>query len=73
MKKEKLTIMLKSYRTISFECIGRRLQLTPTQTERMVFELVVDERVRGRIGADQSKRKFLEILPGRNEFLEIQA
>jgi hypothetical protein len=39
----------------------------------MVFELVVDERVRGRIGADQSKRKFVEILPGRNEFLEIQA
>jgi DNA-binding MarR family transcriptional regulator len=73
MKKEKLTIVLKSYRTITFAYIARRLHLTTEQAERMVFELIADERVRGRIGQDANSGKFVEMLPERNEFLEIQA
>lgn len=72
MKKEKLTIMLASYRTIRFEYVGRRLRLNEEETERSIFELIVDERIRGRICCDQ-RGKYLEILPERNEFLEVQA
>lgn len=39
----------------------------------MLLEMIVDERIRGRIGSDSVRGKFLEILPERNEFLEIQA
>lgn len=42
MKKEKLTLMLRSYRTITLEYIGRRLQVVQGEAERMVFELIVD-------------------------------
>lgn len=59
MKKEKLTIMLKSYSTLRFEYIGRRLQLNQEETERMVFELIVDQRLRGRIGEEKGRGKFL--------------
>lgn len=52
MKKEKLTIMLASYRTIRFEYVGRRLRLNEEETERSIFELIVDERIRGRICSD---------------------
>lgn len=69
MKKEKLLIMLKSYRSIRFEYVARRLQLTLEETERMVFELIIDERVRGRIGTDRTHGKFLEMLPEQNQFL----
>lgn len=73
MKKEKLTIMLRSYRTITLEYIGRRLQLVQGEAERMVFELIIDLRIRARIGNDSVRGRFLEMLPERNEFLEIQA
>lgn len=73
MKKEKLTIMLRSYRTITLDYIMRRLQVVQSEAERMVFELIVDERIRGRIGNDPVRGRFLEMLPERNEFLEIQA
>jgi hypothetical protein len=35
----------------------------------MVFKLIVDEKIRGRICHSQKNGKYLFILPERNEFL----
>ena len=73
MKKEKLLEILKSYQTIKFAYIGRRLSLNEKDVERIVFELIIDEKIHGRINDSDPKNKFLKILPARNLYLEIQA
>ena len=61
--------MLRSYQTIKFDYIARRLSLNEQEVERMVFELIMDQKVRGRINDVDPKNKYLEILPPRNMFL----
>ena len=73
MKKEKLLEILKSYQTIKFPYIGKRLSLSEQDVERIVFELIIDEKIHGRIHCDEANNKYLEILPPRNMYLEIQA
>ena len=73
LKKEKLIGILKSYKTIKYEYVARRLNLKQQNVEKMVFELIVDEKIRGRIFDSDPKNKYLEILPPKNEFLDIQA
>jgi hypothetical protein len=41
--------------------------------ERIVFELIIDEKIYGRIHCDEANNKYLEILPARDVYLEIQA
>ena len=69
MKKEKLLELLKSYQTIKFAYIGRRLSLNEQEVEQIVFELIIDGKIHGRINDSDSKNKCLEILPPRNLYL----
>ena len=73
MKKEKLLELLKSYQTIKFTYIGRRLSLNEQEVEQIVFELIIDGKIHGRINDSDPKNKCLELLPARNLYLEIQA
>ena len=73
MKKEKLLELLKSYQTIKFTYIGRRLSLNEQDVEQIVFELIIDGKIHGRINDSDSKNKCLELLPPRNLYLQIQA
>lgn len=38
-----------------------------------MFELIVDQKITGRINDVDASNKYIQILPARNEFLEIQA
>jgi hypothetical protein len=73
MKKEKLLLILRSYQTIRFSFIAKRLALSDKEVERIVFELIVDEKISARINDVNPWSKYVEILPARNLFLEIQA
>jgi hypothetical protein len=59
LKKEKLIGILKSYKTIKFDYIARRLDLSEQFVEKMVFELIVDEKIRGRIFDADQKNRYL--------------
>jgi hypothetical protein len=59
MKKEKLLSIIKSYQTIKFNYIAKKLTLNEKQVERIVFELITDEKIYGRINDTDEKNKFL--------------
>lgn len=69
LKKEKLIAILKSYKIIKFSYISKRLSLSEQEVEKMVFELIIDEKIRGRINDVSQANKYLEILPPINEYL----
>lgn len=73
MKKEKLLEILKSYQTIKFDYIGKRLSLKEQEVEKIVFELIIDDKIHGKINDSDQKNKFLQLLPAKNMYLEIQA
>lgn len=69
MKKEKLINILKSYKTIKFNYIARRLALNESQVERMVFELIADHKIYGKINDTVLNNMYLEIIEPPNQFL----
>jgi hypothetical protein len=69
MKKEKLIKILKSYKTIKFSYIARRLALSENQVERMVFQLIADHKIYGKINDAGPNNNYLEIIEPPNQFL----
>jgi hypothetical protein len=69
MKKEKLTSILKSYKTIKFSYIARRLALSENQVERMVFQLIADHKIYAKINDAGPNNSYLEIIEPPNQFL----
>lgn len=39
----------------------------------MLYQLIIDSKIYGKIHSENVSEKYLEILPPRNEFLEVQA
>jgi hypothetical protein len=62
MKKEKLINILKSYKTIKFSYIAKRLALSENQVERMIFELITDHKIYGKINDNGQSNSYLEII-----------
>jgi len=69
MKKEKLINILKSYKTIKFNYIARRLALSENQVEKMVFQLIADHKIYGKINDVGPNNSYLEIIEPPNQFL----
>lgn len=59
MKKEKLIMILKSYKLIKFDYIGRRLDLKDNDIEKMMYELIIDGKVKARLHVDNPKEKYV--------------
>lgn len=69
MKKEKLINILKSYKTIKFSYIAKRLALSEYQVERIVFELITDHKIYGKINDNVPSNSYLEIIQPPDQFL----
>lgn len=71
LKQEKLRVLLKSYSKVRLDFLGRRLSVSIMMVEQMIYGLIVDEQIAGRI-AEDSQGKYLILLEKRDAFLTIQ-
>lgn len=52
-------MILKSYKLIKFDYIGRRLDLKHDNIEKMMYELIIDGKVKARLHIDNPKEKYV--------------
>ena len=69
IKKKKLVQMVRAYKNVKFSFLAKRLQEHANDIEKMVFELIVDGEINGRI---HEKEKFLEVTEPENVYLTSQ-
>ena len=71
LKQTRLRSLLHSYSKVRLDFLSKRLAVTSAMIEKMVYGLIVDSRICGRIGEDKSG-KYLHLFPRQDEFLTIQ-